>query len=123
MPRRSHSARVKPRLTRLITEAPHGDLWAHELKFDGYHMHARLDRADIRLLTSTGLDWRVKYPAIASAHLPARQTYLDGELCGVRTDGLTSFALIQNAADRRGGGPLPFWPLFFAQLRGCSGLG
>jgi ATP-dependent DNA ligase len=34
---------VKPQLTRLVTEAPSGDEWAHELKFDGYRMHARLD--------------------------------------------------------------------------------
>ena len=91
---------VKPQLTRLITEAPSGDELAHELKFDGYRMHARLDRGDARLLTRTGLDWTGKYPAIAAAlrTLPAGQAYLDGELCGLRPDGVTSFALIQNAA-------------------------
>jgi ATP-dependent DNA ligase len=53
---------VKPLLTRLVKEAPNGDEWAHELKFDSYRMHARLDRGDARLLTRTGLDWTVKYP-------------------------------------------------------------
>jgi bifunctional non-homologous end joining protein LigD len=48
---------VKPQLTRLVTRAPIGDEWAHELKFDGYRMHARLDRGDVRLPTRTGLDW------------------------------------------------------------------
>jgi ATP-dependent DNA ligase len=87
---------IKPQLTRLVTEAPNGDEWAHELKFDGYRMHARLDRGDARLLTRTGLDWTGKYPAISAAlrTLPAGQAYLDGELCGVRPDGVTSFALI-----------------------------
>jgi len=49
-------------------------------------MHARLDRGVVCLLTRTGLDWTSKYPAIAAAvaKLPARQAYLDGELCGVR---------------------------------------
>ena len=32
---------VKPQLTRLVTEAPSGDKWGHELKFDGYRMHVR----------------------------------------------------------------------------------
>ncbi len=75
---------VKPQLTRLVTEAPSGDEWGHELKLDGYRMHARLDRGDVRLLTRTGLDWTGKYPAIATAlrTLPARLAYLDGELCG-----------------------------------------
>jgi bifunctional non-homologous end joining protein LigD len=30
---------IKPQLTRLVTEAPSGDEWAHDLKFDGYRMH------------------------------------------------------------------------------------
>jgi hypothetical protein len=58
-------------------------------------MHARLDCGAVRLLTRTGLDWTHKNPAIAAAvaSLPARQAYLDGELCGVRPDGTTSFSL------------------------------
>ena len=61
------------------------DQWLHEIKFDGYRMHARFDRGAVRLLTRTGLDWTHKYPAIAAAvaSLGARQAYLDGALCGV----------------------------------------
>ena len=64
-------------------------------------MHARLDRGAVRLLTRTGLDWTHKYSGIAAAvaSLPAREAYLDGELCGVGPDGTTSFSLIQNASD------------------------
>ena len=38
-----------------------------------------------------------KYPQIARAlaSLHARQAYLDGELCGVRVNGITSFSMIQ----------------------------
>ena len=35
---------IKPQLSRLVTKAPDGSAWAHELKYDGYRMHARLDR-------------------------------------------------------------------------------
>ena len=43
----------------------------HEIRFDSYRMHARLDRGAVRLLTRTGLDWT---PATAAAvsTLPAR---------------------------------------------------
>ncbi|HEV2098058.1 MAG TPA: hypothetical protein VGR45_03930 [Stellaceae bacterium] len=53
------------------------------------------------LLTRNELDWTHKYPPIAAAvaALPARQAYLDGELCGVRADGITSFSMIQMASD------------------------
>src|SRR5215471_11550080 len=92
---------VKPQRNKLVDQPPDGPEWLHELKFDGYRMHARLDQGAVRLLTRTGLDWTHKYPAIAAAiaSLPARQAYLDGELCGVRPDGTTSFSLIQNASD------------------------
>ncbi len=50
-----------------------------------------------RLLTRTGLDWTRKYPAIADAlqSLPAKQAYLDGELCGLRSDGTIPFDIVQ----------------------------
>ena len=50
---------VRPQLTQLVDAAPDGDDWLHEIKFDGYCMHARLDRGSVRLLTRTGLDWRI----------------------------------------------------------------
>ena len=92
---------IRPQLTQLVTEAPDGLEWLHEIKFDGYRMHARLDRGEVRLLTRNGLNWTGKYPQIAAAvsSLPARQAYLDGELCGVRPDGTSSFSMIQMASD------------------------
>ena len=92
---------IPPQLTQLVEAAPEGDDWLHEIKFDGYRMHARLDRGAVRLLTRTGLDWTRKYPPIAAAvaSLPAERAYLDGELCGVFPDGITSFSMIQAASD------------------------
>jgi ATP-dependent DNA ligase len=58
---------VKPQLTKLVDHPPEGPEWLHEIKYDGYRMHARLDLGAVRLLTRTGLDWTHKYPAIASA--------------------------------------------------------
>jgi ATP-dependent DNA ligase len=92
---------IRPQLTELVDAAPEGDQWLHEIKFDGYRIHARLDHGAVWLLTRTGLDGTHKYPAIAAAvaSLPATQAYLDGELCGVRPDGITSFSMIQSASD------------------------
>src|SRR5437764_10225067 len=83
-------------------------------------MHARLDRGAVRLLTRTGLDWTHKYPAIAAAvaSIPARQAYLDGELCGVRPDGTTSFSLIQNASDTGNAEALVFFLFDLLHLDG-----
>jgi DNA ligase D-like protein (predicted ligase) len=110
---------VKPQLTKLVDDAPDGPDWLHEIKFDGYRMHARLDQGAVRLLTRTGLDWTYKYPGIASAvsSLPG-QAYLDGELCGVRPDGTTSFNLIQNASDTGDGDALVFFLFDLLHLDG-----
>jgi ATP-dependent DNA ligase len=59
---------IRPQLAKLVTEAPEGERWAHELKFDGYRMHARIDRGRVQLITArSGLDWTSKYPATAEA--------------------------------------------------------
>src|SRR5580692_12413555 len=102
---------VKPQLTKLVDAPPEGGQWLHEIKFDGYRMHARLDHGVVRLLTRTGLDWTHKYPAIAAAvaSIGARQAYLDGELCGVRADGITSFSMIQLASDSGNAAALVFF--------------
>jgi bifunctional non-homologous end joining protein LigD len=47
---------IKPQLTKLVDEPPKGPEWLHEIKFDGYCMHARLVRGAVRLLTRTGLE-------------------------------------------------------------------
>ena len=111
---------VKPQLTKLVDQPPEGPEWLHEIKYDGYRMHARLDRGAVRLLTRTGLDWTHKYPAIASAlmSVPARQAYLDGELCGVRSDGTTSFSLIQAASDAGNAKALVFFLFDLLHLDG-----
>src|ERR1700751_1629161 len=102
---------VKPQLCKLVDEPPRGPKWLHEIKYDGYRMHARLDRGKAQLLTRTGLDWTDKYPAIAAALsvLPAKQAYLDGELCGIRPDGKTSFSMIQTASDTGNADALAFF--------------
>ena len=92
---------VKPQLVALVKQAPDGPEWLHEIKLDGYRMHARLDAGRVNILTRRGNDWTDKYPTIAAAVAGHRvqNAYLDGELCGVAPDGRTSFNLIQNASD------------------------
>jgi bifunctional non-homologous end joining protein LigD len=116
---------IPPQLATLVTQAPDGPGWLHEIKLDGYRMHARLDSGDVRLLTRTGLDWTDKYPAIADAlaELPVKSAYLDGELCGVLADGRTAFNLIQNAADTRTGSLMFFlFDLLFLDGEDLRGL-
>jgi bifunctional non-homologous end joining protein LigD len=46
--------------------------------------------------------------AAAFAKLPVKMAYIDGELCGVRADGVTSFELMQQSSDAGYGGLVHF---------------
>jgi DNA ligase D-like protein (predicted ligase) len=110
---------IKPQLAALVKAAPDGPDWLHEMKLDGYRMHARIDAGRVNIITRRGNDWTTKYPAIAAdiARLPAKNAYLDGELCGVLPDGRTAFNLIQNASDT-GQGSLVFFMFDLLHLDG-----
>src|ERR1700736_2473634 len=92
---------TQPQLSLLVKTPPSGPDWAHEIKYDGYRIHARLIRGEARLLTRTGLDWTDRYEATAKAvsALAMESAYLDGELCAVRPDGTTAFSEMQAATD------------------------
>ena len=107
---RSPPSWIRPQLAQLVTEAPPRREWLHEIKYDGYRLHARLDRGKVQLLTRKGLDWTHKYPSTAAAlaALNVHNAYIDGELCAVRPDGTTSFSGMQAASDSGGAGLVYF---------------
>jgi bifunctional non-homologous end joining protein LigD len=115
----SPPAWIRPQLAKLVEKAPDGPDWLHEMKLDGYRMHARLDAGKVQILTRRANDWTGKYPTIVNAisRLPAKNAYLDGELCGVMPDGRTAFNLIQNATDT-GEGALAFFLFDLLYLEG-----
>jgi bifunctional non-homologous end joining protein LigD len=112
---------IEPQLCKLVVKAPTGDQWIHEVKFDGYRIAARIERGKVQLLTRSGLDWTEKYPetAKALAWLPVKTAYLDGELCGVRPDGVTSFELMQQATDSVSGA-LVYFAFDLLELNGVD---
>src|SRR5579871_319521 len=112
---------IEPQLSKLAARAPTGSQWVHEIKFDGYRMAARIDGGKVQLLTRSGLDWTDKYPATAAAlaKLRVKSAYLDGELCGVREDGVTSFELMQQASDAGYGG-LVYFAFDLLELNGMN---
>ena len=90
---------VPPSLATLHATVPSGRGWAHEIKFDGYRIQARLDRRKVRLLTRKGLDWTEKFPNVAAAvaKLPAGTALIDGEIVVEDEDGVSNFSELQAA--------------------------
>jgi bifunctional non-homologous end joining protein LigD len=113
---------IKPQLTRLVDEAPAGRCWLHEIKYDGYRVHARIDGRDIKLLTRTGLDWSHRYRRTIDAlgSLKAKSAYLDGELCALNSDGVPVFSRLQAAMDEGRTDQLVFFAFDLLFLNGVS---
>jgi ATP-dependent DNA ligase len=113
---------IKPQLTGLVEEAPTGKDWVHEIKYDGYRMHARIEGKNIKLLTRTGLDWSHRYRRTIEAlrELKVQSAYLDGELCALNADGVPVFSRLQAAMDEGRTDQLVFYAFDLLFLNGRS---
>ena len=80
---------------------PTGADWLHEIKYDGYRIEARKAGDDITLFSRSGLDWTLRFPAIARAMetLPCKSALIDGEAAFVLPSGLTDFKSLQEHID------------------------
>jgi len=117
----------RPMLATLVDEAPAGDGWLHEIKHDGYRLLCRVERRagrapDVRLLTRTGKDWTARFEDVAAAagELPVRSALLDGEVVALAPDGTSSFARLQQALGKAGGGRLACYLFDLLHLDGVD---
>ncbi|CAM4403829.1 DNA ligase D [Palleronia rufa] len=94
----------KPQLATLVEEAPEGDGWAHETKFDGYRALAALGKGGVTLWTRNGKDWTDRFAALSGAFdpLPCDSALLDGEVMAARIRG-SPFSSLQRALSEGGG--------------------
>lgn len=90
-------------LAQLVDEAPTGDEWLHEQKFDGYRILAEKNGDRVELLSRRFNKWTPQFPTVADAvrALGHESAILDGEVCVVMPDGRTSFQALQNAFGKR----------------------
>jgi bifunctional non-homologous end joining protein LigD len=84
---------VEPCLATLVAEPPDSAQWAHEIKFDGYRLQARIDSGKVRLLTRSGLDWTEKFSGLAHVLLTLKvsSAIIDGEVVVEDERGASSF--------------------------------
>jgi bifunctional non-homologous end joining protein LigD len=76
----------------LVSKAPPGHDWVHEIKYDGFRTELVLEDSRARAYTRRGYDWTNRYPSLFKAveKLPAKSAILDGEavvpgITGART--------------------------------------
>ncbi|MBN8480373.1 MAG: DNA ligase D [Xanthomonadales bacterium] len=98
-----------PELCKPATEAPIGDGWLHEVKWDGYRLLATVVRGKTRLWSRNGIDWTTRLLDIARAveSLGLRSARIDGELLAADGKG-GSFAHLQRRLSDEPGEPLVY---------------
>jgi bifunctional non-homologous end joining protein LigD len=95
---------IEPAFATLQNDAPDGDGWLHEVKFDGYRIQAQISGGEVNLLTRAGLDWTQKFgEAIAAAlgRLDCKDAIIDGEIVVLAETGISSFAFLQKDLSER----------------------
>ncbi|HXQ74292.1 MAG TPA: non-homologous end-joining DNA ligase [Pyrinomonadaceae bacterium] len=96
---------VSPQLATLVKEAPKGNEWLHELKFDGYRLLSHVQRGHVRLWTRNQKDWTEKFPGIVKAlkSLKVGSAILDAEVVAMDSSGRSSFQMLQQAIHKTAG--------------------
>ena len=113
-------ARLRPQLAVASAIPPAGDEWLHEIKLDGYRTMARVTPGGTRLITRSGLDWTDRYGDLGEAFgaLPCREAVIDGEIVVLDADGISRFAMLQDALARAAGHELRFFAFDLPYLNG-----
>lgn len=96
---------VSPQLATLVKEAPTGNEWLHELKFDGYRLLCHVNRDQVRLWTRHQKDWTAKFSNVVKAlkTLRVQSAILDSEVVAMDSSGRSSFQMLQQAIHKTGG--------------------
>lgn len=110
---------LAPELAKLVSAAPQGDEWIHEIKFDGYRTLCHLN-GDVRFYTREGLDWTHRYGDLsqAFASLKLDGTVIDGEIVVLDDQGHSDFQALQNALSAEETDKLVFFAFDLLYLHG-----
>ena len=92
-------ALLEPQLATLVKEAPEGETWLHEMKYDGYRMLCRIEKGEARIYSRNGKEWTEAVRRDCPHGSP-----FAGRVCvdrwRGRRDGLTRAQQLSSAAER-----------------------
>ena len=94
--------------------------YLHEIKFDGYRTLAFIEDNSTRLITRGGLDWTKRYGDLPRAfgELACKTAIVDGEIVVLDKQGISRFAMLQDALSDGAGNKLVFYAFDLLHLDG-----
>ena len=113
---------VPPCLAQTTREPPTGDRWAHEIKYDGYRLQARIEAGAVELFTRTGLDWTPRFKMVAKAlgRLKLKSALIDGEVVVEDERGASNFARLVDDLRAGRSGRMVYIAFDLLQLNGSD---
>ncbi len=113
---------VRPQLATLVEQAPAGDQWFNEIKFDGYRMLCQVERREVKFFSRNGFDWTARVPHLVQAirGLGVGSALFDGEVVALEADGSSSFQSLQNAFSEKKAGSLVYYVFDLLYLDGTN---
>jgi len=111
---------IAPELATLVDEAPGGDAWVHEIKYDGYRMLCHVSRGRCTVYSRNHKDWTPQLPLLAAAmaRLPVDNAWFDGEVIAPDESGRSNFQALQNAFAGEGAERMVFYAFDVPYLDG-----
>jgi bifunctional non-homologous end joining protein LigD len=90
---------IGPTLATSVKEAPEGDAWLHEIKYDGYRMLCRIRDGEACFFSRKQQDWTRTFSSLSRtmAGLPVKSAWLDGEVVVLENNGCSSFQALQKS--------------------------
>ena len=84
---------VKPCLAQATNEAPSGDEWVHEIKYDGYRVQVHLVGSKAMLFSRNALDWTRRFGLVVGEleRLGVGSAIVDGEAVVQDQNGVANF--------------------------------
>src|SRR3954467_5311473 len=95
MPRNAMPDFILPQHPLLVSRAPRGEQWLHEIKFDGYRVQLRVQRKRPAVRTREGHDWTERFKGIAGTAKTLPDCIIDGEAVILDKAGHSDFAALQ----------------------------
>lgn len=89
-----------------MDEAPAGDDWLHEIKFDGYRAITSVAGSRVVIRTRNALDWTKRFSPLVKplTELPCDAALFDGEITVSDAEGRSDFGALQTALSEGAGG-------------------
>lgn len=90
---------IAPQLATLVSQAPQGEDWLHEVKFDGYRILAFINKNTVTLKSRNNNEWTNYFPQIVThlKQLELNNAIIDGEIVVLNEEGKSDFQLLQNS--------------------------